>query len=54
MHVVYAFVANGQLTSVLIASSSFSSAIDLGDLERLEGAALGRLQALKKTLPASA
>jgi len=52
--VVYAFVANGRLTSALIATSSFSAKIDLGDLDRLEGTAFGRLQALKTKLSAAA
>jgi hypothetical protein len=52
--VAYAFVSNGSLTSAVIATSSFGSTIDLGDLERLEGLAAQRLQALKAKLPASA
>jgi hypothetical protein len=52
--VAYAFISNGSLTSAVIATSSFGSSIDLGDLERLEGAAAGRLRELKAQLPASA
>jgi len=52
--VAYAFVSNGSLTSAVIATSSFGSAIDFGDLARLEGVAADRLQTLKAKLPASA